>query len=137
MTTPTHELIDKDDPRCLYCDGEVDVELKGNWSTALSARHDVEVLRCRKCREVFEIHSMQDSTGETHYGSFVFTCGKYCIQNAYSSDRYVIGNHSLLFQEVINPSVPETTKVDVPNFSIDFSDKEKLLAKLGTYLLFS
>ena len=136
---PTHELIDPDDPRCLYCGRSCDIELKGEWISHSQNRYDVEVLSCRKCKEKFEIHSVQTIDGETALNTFVFTCKELCVVHVYAGKTFEIGGHGLLYDTLNNQLVTNadepTTKV--PAFEVDFSDKNKLSEKLRTYLLFS
>jgi len=139
MSLPTHELVDPEDPRCLYCNFFCDVELKGEWIARSSNRYDVEVLTCRKCKEIFEIHSIQTVDGETSINTFVFTCGDYCIQHVYAGKTFWVGGHGLLYNSLDNQMAThsEEPTVKLPAFYVDFSDKEKLSEKLRTYLVFS
>lgn len=123
-----HELIDRDDPRCLYCNNEVDLKLDG-MGVAL-ATYEVQILKCRKCKEQFEIH--ESGVGnDTKIVAFVFTCKKIAIFYKYD-EGFMIGNHDLLWS---NRSVNGHPWI-IP-FTIDFSDKKKLHKKLKTYLVFS
>jgi hypothetical protein len=128
--------MDRDDPRCLYCGFFVDIELKGEWIARSSIRYDVEVLTCRKCKEVFEIHSMQGYDGETEISGFVFTCKELCVQYSYNHPYFRVGEHNLLYQS-LDQQASAKGGTEVLAFPVEFSDKEKLWEKLRTYLIFS
>lgn len=136
MTT-THELISPDDPRCLYCNSDVDVELKGESIARSANRFDVEVLTCRKCKEKFEIHSINTVGGETVYNTFVFTCKDLCVQHVYAGKTFWIGGLKLLYESLDNTMGTEEPMVKIPAFEVEFSDKKALHKKLKTYLTFS
>jgi len=120
-----HELIDKDDPRCLYCNSEIVYELKSEWLPNTSLKADAEILTCQKCKEVFKIHSLQGGDGVTEYTGMTFSCKGYRIFNSYIESYFSIfddkGKHI----------------VTIPSFVVDFSNKNKLYEKIKTYLIFS
>jgi len=121
-----HELIDREQPRCLYCDEEVDaVHLSSGWMAGANMRVDVEKLTCRKCNEEFWIHSMQGDDGATNIDSFTFTCKDFHIFFNYVEDYFDVKDRDRKYLFTI------------PSFQVDFSDKEALYQKLRTYLLFS
>jgi DNA-directed RNA polymerase subunit RPC12/RpoP len=121
----THELIDKNEPKCLYCNSEIFYELKSDWLPNTSLKVDSEIITCHKCKEEFKIHSLQGSDGVTEYTGFTFTCKSYCVFFNYIESYFDIsdkkGKHI----------------VAIPSFTVDFSDKNKLYDKLKTYLIFS
>jgi len=136
---PTHEIIDRDDPRCPYCQGDFDLDMKGEWIARSQNRYDVEVLTCQKCKEKVEIHSIQTIDGETVINTFTFTCKDLCILHVYAGKTFWIGGLSLLYDSLDNQMATSATEpmVKLPAFDVDFSDKEKLWKKLKTYLVFS
>jgi hypothetical protein len=120
-----HELIDRDDPKCLYCHSGIVYELKSEWLPATPLKIDVELISCNKCKEVFKIHSIQGADGHTEYNGMTFTCKGYHVFFNYIESYFDIsdekGKHI----------------VAIPSFTVDFSDKSKLYEKLKTYLIFS
>ena len=120
-----HELIDKDIPKCLYCDSDVSVELSSEWIPHTFLRADLEILTCTKCKEQFSIISLQGDSGVTEYTGFIFSCKKFRVFFNYIEDYFDIsdkkGKHITA----------------IPSFEVDFSDKKKLHKKLKTYVLFS
>lgn len=120
-----HELIDRDDPKCLYCHSGIVYELKSEWLPNSSLKADAEILTCQKCKEVFKIHSLQGADGVTEYTGMTFSCKSYRVFNSYIESYFSIfddkGKHI----------------VSIPSFMVDFSDKDKLYEKLKTYLIFS
>lgn len=132
-----HELIDKDIPRCLYCNAEFDtnaMSIKSSSGSSMShlmpgkhfmMRYDTETLYCVDCRETFEIHSHQSDEGETTYSGFTFSCKGYSIFYNYIESYFDISDNK------------GKHIVAIPSFSVDFSDKEKLHEKLKTYITFS
>lgn len=113
-----HELIDREDPRCLYCNSEVELSVSSQ-STLSNIRLDEETLTCYKCKEIFKIFSNQDDIGDTKYEGFAFTCHGIAVYSSYESSKFYFKG------------------LAVPPFHIDFSNKEKLYKKLRTYILFS
>jgi hypothetical protein len=129
-----HELIDREDPRCLYCKSECDIQLDGLPVSPRNAiAFNVDILTCRKCKEVFEIHSWENDP--TEIADFVFSCKTISVMNKYDGmyQGFHIGPRSNLWPSIFN--VNNSTRV--PPFAVDFSDKKKLFAKLKTYLVFS
>ena len=120
----THELIDKDDPRCLYCNSEIFYELKSEWLPNTSLKVDSEILTCQKCKEEFKIHSLQGGDGNTEYTGFTFSCKEYSVFFNYIEDYFDVKQH-------------DKYAFAIPSFIVDFSDKNKLYEKLKTYLIFS
>jgi len=136
-----HQLIDQEDPRCLYCHSECDIQLIGNAvNIASNDNYEVAILHCRYslCQEIFEIHSLQKADGETDYLGFTFTCKDFCVHHRYIKETFQIGDSGLLFGGV-NSLIGIDIKYNtfVPQFVVDFSDKDKLEAKIKTYRLFS
>lgn len=129
-----HRLIDREGPRCLYCHTECDIKLDGiPQSNKNMVAFNVEVLTCRKCKEVFEIHWWEEDPIEI--ADFVFTCKKIAVLYKYDGmyAGFHVGNRSNLWPNIFK--IIDT--VDVPPFKVDFSDKKKLYKKLRTYLVFS
>lgn len=127
--TMMHELIDKEDPRCLYCQSECDFHLSDLGGTmAIVSRTQAEILDCRSCKERFIIHSVDDN-GETKYTAFFFTCKKFMVAVHYPKNEFAI--HTMKAKMI--GDLP----VWVPPFSVNFSDKKGLHKKLKTYVTFS
>ena len=136
-----HELIDREDPRCLYCNSECDLIQDGQVILGPgSVNHigqvwEVQILTCRnkKCHEVFEIHWF-DNRGEIKMTHFVFTCKKITVMHRYDEDNFGIGG-----KELLCPGEHDFkfAKFFVPKFEVNFSDKKALHKKLKTYLTFS
>lgn len=120
-----HELIDRDEPKCLYCNSDFDLNLKSEWIPNTALKADKEILTCRKCKEVFEIHSLQGGDGNTEYVGFTFSCKKFRVFFNYIESYFDISD--------------ENGKhiIAIPSFQVNFSDKNKLYEKLKTYLVFS
>lgn len=123
-----HELIDREDPKCLYCNSDLSLRMDG--TSAGSLTYDVETLSCSKCLEKFQIFSTALHSN-TEYTSFLFSCIDICVSDEYSSNELYIGDLRLMW-----PSV--TSKyISVPKFRIDFSDKKHLYLKLKKYFVIS
>ena len=120
-----HELIDRDEPKCLYCNSDVDLNLNSEWIPQTSLKVDKETLTCRKCKESFIIHSIQDHYGYTDYIGFTFTCKTYKVFFNYAESYFDISDKNGKYI------------IALPSFSPDFSDKEKLHEKIKTYITFS
>lgn len=121
-----HELIDRDEPKCLYCNSDVDVNLRSAWLPNTFLKADNEILSCRKCKEIFAIHSLQGEDGNTEYTGFTFTCKEYSVFFNYIESYFDISS-----------AKDKKHIMAIPSFIVDFSDKNKLYEKLKTYLVFS
>lgn len=141
---PTHELIDRDEPRCLYCNGDCDIKQDGlsisTWSPHTNT-YEVQILTCRKCQEVFEIH-WYDHEGEVTYHAFAFTCKDLLVFYMYPRDTvteasFAIETRKNLYEKWKDDARKMPRKNRVPPFPVDFSNKEKLWEKLKTYIIFS
>jgi len=130
--TMMHELIDREDPRCLYCKSDCDIQL-GYGFLAATPSYNVDILTCRKCNERFEIHWLGD-IDPTQITAFVFTCKKWVVFFKYDAG-FSIGGKELLWGNK-SPHPTSELKYILP-FEVDFSDKKKLQKKLKTYLTFS
>ena len=127
-----HELIDREDPRCLYCKSECDIKLDGTGiSNSNTLVYNVEILTCRKCEEKFEIYWWDDCD----VSSFSFSCKDLAVLSTY--DGKLAGLHVAHKKYMWPDYLRQADSVDIPPFNIDFSDKKKLHKKLKTYLLFS
>jgi len=139
-----HELIDREDPKCLYCNSDVDLHQDGQsistWAPATNT-YEVQILTCRSCQETFEIH-WYDHDGNVTYHAFVFTCQELLVFNAYQShidsSRFIISHKNGLYESwKDDPSKHPRYRDMIPPFSVDFSNKKSLYKKLKTYLVFS
>jgi hypothetical protein len=131
-STKLHELIDREDPKCLYCNSDFDIELSGDYIGGSSSMLNVDILSCRNCHEQFEITSIDEADNVI---AFAFTCKGIVIRNVYHLQSFILGGKELLYG-IISSSYPENPNY-IPEFNIDFSDKNKLYEKLKTYLIFS
>lgn len=120
-----HELINQNEPRCLYCFSEIDYSMSSQWLPGSNLRSDTETLTCRKCKESFWIHSLQGDDAETVINGFTFSCKDFWVFFNYIEDYFDVKDKHRKFLFAI------------PSFEVDFSDKDKLYEKLKTYLLFS
>lgn len=120
-----HELIDRDEPRCLYCNSYTNINFVNERLPNSSLLLEKEELLCSKCEEVFIIHCIQNSFGETEYDGFTFTCNNYRVYYNYIESYFDISDLS------------KKHITAIPAFEVNFSDKEKLYNKLKTYLIFS
>lgn len=140
-----HELIDREDPRCLYCNSDCDLKQDGipisTWNPAGNI-YECQTLTCRKCKEVFEIH-WYDHQGSIFYSAFGFTCKEMFVLDLYPRPNdnppegmMFITTRKHLYSDDPRKS-PMRSKSRIPPFLVDFSDKNKLYEKLKTYLIFS
>lgn len=120
-----HELIDREEPRCLYCNSYTDINFVSERPPRTSLVLEKEELTCSKCGEFFIIHYIQNSLAETEYDGFTFTCNDYSVYYNYIESYFDISD---LNKKHITA---------IPAFEVNFSDKEKLYNKLKTYLIFS
>jgi hypothetical protein len=129
-----HNLIDREDPICLYCKGRCNIALGGD---VLSSRTiDIETLTCQECGEVFTISSTQSLDGETTYTEFSFSCKKMNVHHEYASEKFSIFDHSKPVMDE-NGIAKDIAGIQIPAFEADFSDKDRLHDKLRIYILFS
>jgi hypothetical protein len=128
-----HTLIDREDPKCLYCGSDCDISLCGNAPLFGNSITDEETLSCRSCLEYFTITSEAGYAGTT-YISFIFSCKDILVNCLYAQDVFNL-KKSLLKKKIILDV--KHAGVNIPSFNIDFSNKEELYKKLKTYLIFS
>src|SRR5580698_876428 len=119
-----HELIDPNEPKCLYCNSDVDTGLSSEYLMNTGIRANVETLTCKKCKETFQIYSTQGLDGITTIGGFAFSCKKLRVFFSYLKSNFYISKRG---NDITN----------IPSFTVDFSDKKKLYEKLKTYIVFS
>lgn len=119
-----HELIDPDEPKCLYCKSDLDTGLSSEYLMSTGIRSDVETLTCKKCRETFQIYSTQGLDGTTVIAGFAFSCKKLRVFLSYLKSDFYISKRG-------------NDITTIPSFTVDFSDKKKLHEKLKTYIIFS
>lgn len=130
-----HELIDREDPSCLYCKATCDLKQDGFFiAGTLSLYYEVQILTCRKCHEIFEIHWIDDN-GETKFLCFVFTCKEIAVTDKYD-EGFHIGSKGILYDNW-KGGISTYLGTEIPAFPVDFSNKRKLYNKLKTYLVFS
>lgn len=135
-----HELIDKENPKCLFCKSECDIKLDGLTKTSITTiNFNVEILTCRSCNEVFEIYSEDDMIGDLVYTAFQFSCEDICVLYDYDKSVYIISKPNMLWENLGKSPTTRTLapEIKTPPFEIDFSNKKKLYKKLKTYVTFS
>jgi hypothetical protein len=115
--TPLHKLFNPDDPICLYCNSECDVN---GFGEAMAV---VDTYTCRQCKEEFEIFSVGEIRG------FNFTCNGISVHHNYPTNQFGIKR--------ITKEKSSLDLVWLPEFEVNFSEKEKLHRRLLTYLIFS
>lgn len=130
---PTHKLIDREEPRCLYCNSECDIHLDG--FAAATPSYNVDILTCRKCNENFEIYWLGDIE-PIQTISFIFTCKDVAVRYDYDTG-FLIGGHELLWKSTSRMKKSTLNAAPVEPFDVDFSDKKKLYKRLKTCLVFS
>lgn len=111
---------------CLYCGGNFIVEGYGEH-TIPHVGYFVDTYTCTQCSEIFEIH-----LGNDKRESFFFSCSG--IYARCFVDFFYISTDERLQYTKSGLSAPNAK---IPIFPLDFSNKEKLLFKLKTYLIFS
>jgi hypothetical protein len=130
-----HELIDREDPRCLYCNSRCDIEQDGGFVAGMiSLMQEVQILKCFNCKEKFEVHWIDDA-GTVTYLEFVFSCKDIVVVNRYAENNFYIVDKKHLYNSKRPSGLPVTNPI--PQFTVDFSDKKKLYEKLRTYRVFS
>ena len=123
-----HELIDREDPRCLYCQSEVDIKSDCSFYHAGST-YNVDLFSCRECKEQFEIHWIEDEDPI----AFTFTCKELVVYNQY--DFFFIGKKDLLSVNCMNSR--SYNSISYFPFEVEFSNKDALYQKLKVLILFS
>lgn len=127
MKMKLHSLINEDRPYCLYCNQKCNYHL----DTQQHISGTIETLKlflCPSCGESFHTwHNTDDGTPNT----FIMTCYELTIYQSYedpNSPNSELG---------IQGEKDDGEIIWVPEFKIDFSDRDILYQKLKTYLLFS
>lgn len=119
-------IFDIDNPLCLYCNGSCSTHTTG------VVRLQTDTYYCDPCNESF-IFFYKDDVLNT----FEFTCNNYSILIDLDTDIYKIClNVSDLIELQASYNKP-VKYIKVPEFTIDFSNKQKLFEKLNTYAIFS
>lgn len=121
-----HTLIDSNNPKCLYCNGNFTIEKGENF-----IYNYIDIYKCTSCKETFYLCS--DNGFDVI--CFEFTCNGLFCSHDYNYQPYMIGitilNNAICWNGV-------TIKLTyIPIFEISFSDKDSLSNKLNTYLTFS
>jgi hypothetical protein len=113
----THKLMDENNPKCLYCNSNCDVS---GWGSGMQWGND---FTCQQCGEVFQTEHSEDSP----VGGFMFSCDKIKIYHDYANQKFGLIKID-----------PKSTAISwVPEFDINFADKEAFYQKIKTYLIFS
>lgn len=121
-----HELIDREDPKCLYCNSNTEFN-SDSISSSHGTTYNKETITCCACKEIFEILSTQNLEGVTSYTAFHFSCNGIFVLNYYDIDVFYFSTKSFVSKNW----------EEIPKFEVSFFDKNKLYEKLKTYLLFS
>lgn len=120
-------LFNEDDPRCLYCNGIC----KANYSGGLEHQSFLEdEYHCLNCGETFLI--IGDAINKNLFNTtLIFTCID--LKVMYFSDA-----QQMAVSKLPNLNLAKDKFISfIPNFDIDFSQKDLLYQKLKTYLIFS
>jgi hypothetical protein len=115
--TQLHTIFNDDHPTCLYCKGDCDVS---GFGEAMAV---VDTYTCRQCKESFEIFSIGEVKG------FTFSCNGISVHQNYELKQFGLKRKG--------PDDWKSSLVWIPEFEIDFSEKEKLHRLLMTCLIFS
>jgi hypothetical protein len=118
------------DPQCLFCKSHCDVESYG-----LAIPTDVvhrDILTCTACGEYYQVFvfdsSKEGAPIKKDFAHIVeFSCGGVVIALSEEAGCLAIRARS----------ADENTEVNIPEFELDITDKQKLQEKLKTYLIFS
>jgi hypothetical protein len=119
----THQLINENDPLCLFCGGQCYVSGDGQSPNLYTDHYN-----CIECSESFSIHRYDS---DPPY-AFDFTCGKLLVIHMYQTDRLVIRRW-----DTITTDASDDNPITIPYFEIDFADKQALIDKLTVYLTFA
>ena len=116
-----HELFNQDDPACLYCQDKCWVR---GWGEALMY---ADTYTCIKCKEAFSITGMRNDPDEVD--GFTFTCNGISSHSNYEMKQFGL--------KKISEDDWKSPLIWIPEFPVDFSDKEGLFKKLKIYLIFA
>src|SRR5271166_163582 len=116
--------------QCLFCKGHCDIESKG---TALPP--DIihrDTLTCTSCGEYYQVFVFSpDKEGFSSRKDFAhiieFSCENMVVSLSETKGRLAIRAKGTAYD----------SKIDIPQFDLDLTDKAKLQEKLKTYLVFS
>ena len=123
---PTHNLIDPENPKCLYCHNLITTIVRDSQSIIGTGLYqDNETFICLYCKEHFIIITYLDSNNETEYIAFGFTTENYAIYHWYELKEFEIMDRK-----------KEKFITSLSLFDVDFSDKEKISNKIDIYLTF-
>ncbi len=111
-------IFNFDNPICLYCNHACTIS---SWGKQNDAQ---ESYICKSCNEKFEFVYSDDKLV-----SIVFSCEDIQVVHLLEIQSFGIQKIDLQESQPLN-------RVWVPEFFIDFADKQSLKIKLGTYLLF-
>jgi DNA-directed RNA polymerase subunit RPC12/RpoP len=113
------KLINLDYPFCLYCNSRCDIASWGN-SQAVT-----ETYVCLSCKEKFEFIYADDKLI-----SIIFTCNEFQV-------IYTIDIQSFGIKKIEEDQSQIFNRIWVPEFEINFKNKDILNNRLATYLLLS
>jgi len=113
--------INQQEPFCLYCGQTLGINEESHF-TLTGAIEVVFNYKCEDCVEGLRITTIDDE-----YNNCIFTCKGICVLEDFRESQYGL---TLLLKTGDEP-------VWIPEFKIDFSDREALYQKLKTYLTFS
>ena len=124
--------FDEEKVKCLFCQEDCDLQ---SSSSLIHDYYQRNVYTCRKCGEYQTIYVFPavaigyEGTDQGKATSHIwdFSCGDFIVALGEKENKLAIGKRG----------ADDHDLVSVPMFEIDLSDKNKLLAKLKTYLLFS
>jgi hypothetical protein len=117
-----HKLFNTDNPTCLYCQGSCWTR---GWGEALMT---ADTHTCKDCGEAFQITGMYSATDEVDVEGFSFTCNGIKAHHNYRLKSFGLSK--------VTEDSWKHALIWIPEFSVDFSDKEGLFKKLKIYLTF-
>jgi hypothetical protein len=111
--------LDLDNPFCLYCNSKCDI---ASWGTNNSVS---ENYTCLLCKENFEFIYVDDKII-----SVLFSCNQLQVLHLFEIQSFGI-------QKIDTDRSQPFNRVWIPEFKINFKDKQLLESRLSTYLLLS
>lgn len=124
-----HTLFSTDESICLYCKSEC------SYSAFGEALMVSDTYTCNKCDEKFVISGMISSASDEcgaeviEVDGFTFTCNGISSHSNYDMKQFGL--------KKISKDDWKSPLIWIPEFAVDFSDKEGLFKKLKIYLTFA
>lgn len=124
------KLLNEDQLNCLYCNHICEVKSSSYASSQGQRRTHFATFTCTECKELFSI--VIDTSSHTDFlndskTTHLFMCQTFSCK----SIVVTIMNNKFLIKNI------SPIEIEVPQFEVNFKNKEELYNKLKTYLLFS